>query len=144
MVHVRAATPGDAPAVSRLLSQLGYEVAPSEVSTRLDALARSFADPVLVAAEESGAVLGVVALHWARMLFHGAQIARITTLVVDGQARGRGVGRLLVEAGAAAAQAAGCDAIELTTALRRSDAQAFYRSLGFEASSYRMSRALPM
>ncbi len=144
MVNVRAAILEDAPAVSRLLGQLGYEVAPSEASARLDALAHSLADPVLVAVEESGAVLGVVALHWARMLFHGAQIARITTLVVDEQARGRGVGRLLVEAGAAVAQAAGCDAIELTTALRRSDAQAFYRSLGFEASSYRMSRALPM
>jgi len=144
MVHVSAAILEDAPAVSRLLGQLGYEVGPSEAAARLDALARSFVDPVLVAIEESGAVLGVVALHWARMLFHGAQIARITTLVVDDQARRRGVGRRLVEAGAAAAQTAGCDAIELTTALRRSDAQAFYRSLGFEALSYRMSRPLPM
>ncbi len=76
------------------------------------------------------------------MLHTGAPVARITTLVVRDAARGRGVGRILVEAGADLARGAGCETLELTTALRRTDAQAFYQAIGFTASSIRLHRSL--
>lgn len=140
-VEVRAATSADAAAVGYLLRQLGYDASPEDAAERLGALSQTASDAVFVAATgDAAAVLGVIALHWTRMLQHGAPVARITTLVVDEQARDRGIGRLLVEAGMMAARAAGCGIIELTTALHREGAQAFYRSLGFEASSYRMHR----
>lgn len=88
-------------------------------------------------------VVGLVALHWSSMLQHERPVARITTLVVRDDARGKGIGRALVEAGAKHARQAGCGLLELTTALHRADAQAFYRALGFTASSLRMHRPLP-
>lgn len=76
------------------------------------------------------------------MLFSVDPVARITTLVVNEQARGKGVGRLLVQAGAGLARQAGCKVLELTTARHRTDAQAFYKSIGFPASSLRLHRDL--
>lgn len=139
---IRSAVPADAPVVAGLLRQLGYDRGAADVAESLGALGQAGSDRVLVAVA-GGTVLGVIALHWMRMLHRRAPVARITTLVVDEQARGRGIGRLLVEAGSEAARLAGCDMVELTTLLRREGAQAFYRSLGFEASSYRMHRSVP-
>lgn len=141
-VTIRSAVPEDAPVVAGLLRQLGYDMGAADAAKCLGALGRTPSDQVLVATG-GGTVIGVMALHWTRMLQYRAPIARITTLVVDEQARGRGIGRLLVEAGMGTARLAGCEVIELTTSLRREGAQAFYRSLGFEASSYRMHRPVP-
>ena len=66
----------------------------------------------------------------------------ITALIVREDARGKGAGRALVEAGAELAKQAGCGLVELTTALHRTEAQAFYKTLGFEASSLRLHRAI--
>jgi aminoglycoside 6'-N-acetyltransferase I len=96
---------------------------------------------VLVAADW-GPLLGVIAVHWAPLLQNARPVARITTLVVDEEARGRGVGRLLLKAGAQAARQAGCDDLELTSGLRRVEAHAFYRAQGFQETSLRFLRNL--
>ncbi len=108
---------------------------------RLDLFAKQPADPVLLATEDAKGV-GLIALHWTFMLHHGKPVARITALVVRDDARGKGIGRTLVDAGAALARQAGCDLLELTTALHRTEAQAFYKALGFTASSLCLRRAL--
>ena len=142
MVEVRGATCADAPAIGRLLCQLGYQVDVAAASTRLGGLTASKTDRVFVSVGDDGAVQGLIAVHWAHMLLYEAPVARITTLVVDESARGLGHGRMLVKVAVETARATGCGTIELTTAIRRAEAQAFYRSLGFEISSYRMQRAL--
>jgi ribosomal protein S18 acetylase RimI-like enzyme len=83
-------------------------------------------------------------LHWTPMLHLAAPLARITALVVREGTRGKGIGRRLVDAGAALATNAGCGQLELTTAVHRTDAQAFYRAIGFTESSVRLVRAPPM
>jgi hypothetical protein len=40
------------------------------------------------------------------------------------------------------AATAGCEAVELTSAVGRTDAHAFYRSIGYDASSLRFRKAL--
>ena len=141
LIDIRPARHGDEAAVQALLGELGYAVAAEEVRSRLDDLLGRGTDPVLLAAA-GDEILGLIALHWTRMLHHRERVARITALIVRDRARGKGVGRALVEAGAERARAAGCGLLELTTALHRTDAQAFYKSLGFEASSLRLHRLL--
>lgn len=141
MIDVRPADPGDSVVVQELLGQLGYAFAVEEVRARLDLFAKQPADPVLLATEGDRGV-GLIALHWTFMLHHGKPVARITALVVHDDARGKGIGRILVDAGAALARQAGCDLMELTTALHRTNAQAFYQALGFTASSLCLRRAL--
>lgn len=121
--------------------QLGYDVEPSQLRNRLLLLAKSSSDPILLAVDETG-ILGLIALHVTPMLFSPPSIARITTLVICEQARGKSIGRILVEAGTRLAKEAGCEVMELTTALHRTNAQAFYKTIGFTASSLRLHRDL--
>jgi GNAT superfamily N-acetyltransferase len=138
MIALRPPVPGDVPQMRGLLDQLGYPVTESDLRARLAALAPE--DLVLVA-EEDGRLLGVIALHRASIL-HIGPVARIMTLVVDEAARSGGVGRLLLEAGAAWAKQAGCHTLELTSGKQRLRAHAFYEGLGFTASGLRLHRAL--
>ena len=142
MIDIRKAREGDAAGVQALLLQLGHECSEDDVRSRLALLSERASDPVLVAVEGEQ-VLGVMALHWAPMLHLAAPLARITALVVRADTRGIGGGRRLVDAGAALATNAGCGQLELTTAVRRTDAQAFYRAIGFMESSVRLVRTLP-
>ena len=141
MIDVRPANLGDSLAVQELLSQLGYAFTVEDVRSRLARFAKQSADPILLAIEDDRAV-GLVAMHWAFMLHHTEPVARITVLIVCDGARGKGIGRILVDAGAALAEQAGCNRLELTTAIHRTDAQAFYEALGFTASSLHFYRAL--
>jgi GNAT superfamily N-acetyltransferase len=140
-IEVRGAVPADAADAARLLGQLGYPVPPQEAAERLAQVLRDSHGTVLVAADY-GPLAGLIALHWAPMLQDPRPVARITTLVVDEAERGRGIGRLLLEAGAQAARQAGCDLLELTTGSQREEAHAFYRAQGFVSTSLRFSRSL--
>jgi ribosomal protein S18 acetylase RimI-like enzyme len=141
MIEVRPAHQGDAPKVRALLGLLGYDVPVEDVRKRLSDLAERNTDPVLLATEADMAV-GLIAMHRTIMLHVNKPVARITALIVCDEARGKGVGRALVDAGAELARQAGCDLVELTTALHRADAQAFYKAIGFTASSLRFYRSL--
>ncbi len=141
-VDIRGAVPADAADIAALLGQLGYPALPRQAADRLDALARRDDGTVLVATGHDGAVIGVIALHWCVMLHQERPVARITTLVVDDRERRRGIGRVLMKAGAQAARMAGCDALELTTATHRQDAHAFYRAQGFTDAALRFVRSL--
>jgi len=141
MVAIRPALPDDAPELETLLEQLGYSMPADDLRARLARLTTSDADAALVAADD-GRTIGLIALHWSTMLHNPAPTARITTLIVADEARGRGAGRALVEAAAALVRQAGCTILELTTALHREDARAFYESIGFTASSMRLHRDL--
>jgi len=140
VIDIRLADLGDSLVVQEPLSQLGYAFTVEEVRARLGLLAKQPTDPVLLATEDDRGV-GLIAVHWTSMLHHSKPVARITVLVVCDDVRGKGIGRILVDAGADLARQAGCDLLELTTALHRTDVQAFYEALGFTASSLRFHRA---
>jgi GNAT superfamily N-acetyltransferase len=139
--EVRPPRIGDEGSSRLLLGQLGYNVTAEDIRDRLSDLARRQTDPVLLAVA-AGEVDGLIALHWTPMLHAPAPVARITVLVVRDGARGKGVGRILVDAGATLAKRAGCRVLELTTAVHRTDAHAFYKAIGFSASSLRLHRSL--
>jgi len=141
MIQIRACTPRDATAVGALLGELGYEVSAKQAAEHIRQLTLTGSDPIFLAVAD-GEVRGLVALHISRMLQYTAPVVRVTALVVDGRARRRGVGKRLMEHAEHLAAAAGCGAVELTSALGRAEAHAFYRSIGYEASSLRFRKTL--
>jgi GNAT superfamily N-acetyltransferase len=140
-MEVRRADQNDAPSVQVLLLQLGYDIAEEEVRRRLIALSGQPVDPILLAVERDE-ILGLIALHWMPMLHLAKPMARITALVVRKEARGKGIGRILVEAGSEMAKREGCGLVEVTTALDRTDAHAFYKAIGFDVTSLKYLRSL--
>jgi GNAT superfamily N-acetyltransferase len=141
MIEVRPCTPEDARAVSALLGELGYEVSSEAAAERVRQLNETGSDPTFIAGE-NGRALGLIALHCCHMIQHRAPVARITVLVVDQRARRRGIGRLLIDHALRWAEQRGCELVELTSALNRTEAHAFYRDLGFEPSSLRFRKSL--
>lgn len=61
--------------------------------------------------------------------------AEVTVVVVSPQARGRGVGRALLDAAAAAAQVAGASRLELVTLAGEGSAARFYERLGWQRTT---------
>ena len=138
---IRDARPDDAQAVSKLLDQLGYPAAPAAVRRRIERLAGSAADR-LVVAELDGAVVGLANLHVSLSLEYDEPAAKLAAIAVDREHRRRGIGQALVGAMEAEARARGCGLIFLTTAERRKDAHAFYRRIGFEETGRRFAKRL--
>jgi GNAT superfamily N-acetyltransferase len=139
--EVRAATEQDAPEIARLLSQLGHPtVAHSIVSRWQDWIAAG--NVALVMGGENGSLSGVATLHHMTVLHRPKPVGRITALIVDEPARGRGVGRALVAAAEASAVRAGCGLLEITSNARLTEAHAFYEHLGYQRTSARFAKTI--
>jgi GNAT superfamily N-acetyltransferase len=141
MTQIRATTPEDANAVSALLGELGYAISPQQAAESIRQLSETESDRIFLAVSK-GLVVGLVAAHLCRMLQYDKPVLRVTALVVGQQARRRGAGKLLMEHAERFAAARGCGFVELTSAMGRVDAHAFYRSIGYEANSLRFRRSL--
>ena len=126
-VNIREATASDAAALAALSTQLGYPMQPGEAAERLIALGP--AGTVLVA-EEGGAVLAWIHVCGIRF-FQSPPFAEVGGLVVDEAARGKGVGKLLLEAGARWAAERGYRKLRVRSNVVREDAHRFYEREGF-------------
>ena len=115
--------------------------APREAAERIHAVDLE-RQQVLLLARRDGVACGLLGLHFLYYVPLGALICCITALVVATEARGCGAGRQLLEEAHRRARRAGRVRLELTTALHRTEAHAFYCACGFTESSLRFSRAL--
>ena len=140
MIEIRPCTPQDGAAVSALLSELGYEVSCGAAAERVQRLNATGSDPTFIACENSRP-LGLVALHRCGVIQYPKPVVRITALIVHQQARRRGIGRLLIDHALRWATQGECELVELTSALNRTEAHAFYRDLGFEPNSLRFRKS---
>lgn len=138
---VRPARPDDAADVGTLLGELGYPTSPELARERIAALANDD-NAVLLAVDEAGRTLGVIALHRVPVLHGGRLVAHVTALVTASSARGRGVGRALLESAERWARAAGCRRLTVTSAERRSVAHAFYEACGMPYTGRRFAKPL--
>src|SRR5262245_43750871 len=139
-LRVRPVRAADAPALAALLDELEFPASVETVERRLAALDRA-GETALVAAL-GGEVLGLVTLHVTPVLHRPTPVGRMTALVVASRARGRGIGRRLVEAAEDRLARAGCALIEVTSNRRREEAHAFYARLGYAITSYRFKKDL--
>jgi GNAT superfamily N-acetyltransferase len=129
--QIRPAGPADAPAVTKLLHQLGY---PSNTADEVAGrLARwSGRDDLLALVAATGPrVVGVAALAVVPFFERPGCWGRVVALVVDAEARGLGIGRRLLAAAEQAALARGCVRMEISSSRRRTAAHAFYRAAGY-------------
>jgi ribosomal protein S18 acetylase RimI-like enzyme len=140
-LRIREAEPGDLPAITDLIGQLGYPNEEGAVAGRLERLAADPRSWVFVALEGKRLV-GLASVHVMPILERDDPTARITAMVVDEAARRSGVGRALLERLEEVARAEGCGKVYLTTRYEREGAIAFYRRMGFEDTSLRFVKDL--
>jgi ribosomal protein S18 acetylase RimI-like enzyme len=114
-----------------------------------DTYARAFetiaADPrnLIIVGDRDGEVVACLQLTFIPGLtYTGGERAQIEGVRVDASLRGGGVGKAMIRHAVDLARQRGCVLVQLTTDKRRSDALAFYRSLGFTASHEGMKLAL--
>jgi GNAT superfamily N-acetyltransferase len=95
-------------------------------------------------AEDGGTVVGFAAMAILRLLERDRPLCRLTSLIVAPGARGHGVGSSLLGRVEAEASELGCDRLEVTSAIDREDASAFYAHQGFEEIPRRFVKDLTL
>jgi ribosomal protein S18 acetylase RimI-like enzyme len=134
-----AVTPELVDAFARLLPQLSSAARPPGTA-ELQAIVASPATTLFVARDSGGAIVGSLTLAVFRIPT-GVR-AWIEDVVVDGTARGQGVGEALTRAALDHAKRAGARTVELTSRASREAANRLYRRMGFatrETNVYRFS-----
>jgi len=132
---VREATAADARTLHALAQELAdalgdHRPRPEMVRTRLLELLEEPRARVLVA-EDKGGVVGAASLWIKPDLAHGDKVVEVPMLVVSGEARRQGIGKLLVEEIQSIVAAENAAIIELIATRNNDVARAFYRALGF-------------
>lgn len=124
-------------AFQKLIPQLSRSSPPPDAGT-LHAIVESEASTLLIASDESGTIMGSMTLAMFRI--PTGLRAWIEDVVVDEDARGHGVGRLLNERALEIAREAGAKTVDLTSRPSREAANRLYKRLGFverETNVYR-------
>lgn len=138
MTAIREATEEDLPGLVALYAQLKSEGSGLTLDRAREIFARIRKHPnyrVFVA--EDGGILGTFALLIFDALgYRGTPVGVVEDVVVDQQARGRGIGRKMMEFAMEQCRQAGCYKMMLSSNLHREEAHRFYDSLGFERHGY--------
>lgn len=134
-LRVRRAGPADLDAVVGLLALLSGRPLQASAERRRQAYGEVLAVPGrhLLVAEDEGRAVGTVDGYVMPGLGDDCRPTMLLrTLVVDPDARGRGVGTALVRHLLDVAEAAGCAKVQLLCGRWREDTHRFYLGLGFE------------
>ncbi len=146
-INVREAGPADADEIIRLFTQLGHPQPDGSAASRLAAFYAA-GDRVFVAESspptQERKLLGAATLHITPEIHRAGPIGRMTAVVVDEPARGRGIGGLLVAAAEKYFADRGCAMVEVTSNKKRVDAHRFYEQLGYTGTSFRFAKTLPI
>jgi len=137
---VRAAKPGDASALTKLINLLGHEIDEKTVRKNIAALTKAGEAPLVATLDK--AVIGLCGIHRMVTIHRPAPVGRITVLVVAETAQDKGIGRMLVEEAERLLKQAGCQIVEVTSNDRLGAAHAFYRHMGYERTSIRFMKTL--
>lgn len=137
-VIIRPACADDAEQIVPLIRLLGHQVTADGIARRIEAPAAAGC-PQLVAIQ-AGRVVGLCGLHLMTPIHREQSVGRITILVVAEDARGNGIGRMLVSAAEAELRDRGSGIVEVTSNDRLVAAHRFYRRLGYEATSTRFAK----
>jgi ribosomal protein S18 acetylase RimI-like enzyme len=125
---------GDASDVAALLDELGYPCTREEAADRIS---RVLHDPrtSLLLGEVDGKVAGLVAMDTRYSITRGADLGRITALVVSPKCARQGIGRQLLREVETIARKARVVRLEVTSNVRREGAHAFYLECGYSEGS---------
>ncbi|TCT17201.1 acetyltransferase (GNAT) family protein [Natranaerovirga pectinivora] len=131
MASIRKMKESDSRVVASLISQLGYIVTNEEVQLQYLNITENNGAGIFVAVSEDDKIVG-----WVHMsIYHSLIIGRMAIvlgIVVDEALRNKGIGRLLMQAGAEWARNNDCIGIKLNSGAEREDAHMFYLKNGFK------------
>jgi aminoglycoside 6'-N-acetyltransferase I len=139
-LQIRAASGADAPGLAELMDAAGHPVDIGTIGTRLDAFRQEAG--VALLALEWGPPSGLIVLNWYRTLNADLALAQISTLLVGPDDRRRGIGRMLLKAGAQAARSAGCGTLYISAMAGDASLTAFCIATGFSESGTFFERPL--
>ncbi len=136
---VRSATPADLEQLVRLLGVLfsieaDFQPEPERQRRGLELMLVAPERRCVLVAEEAGAVVGMVTAQLLVSTAEGAPSALVEDMVVDEAARGRGVGRRLIQALEAWARARGATRLQLLADRDNHSALRFYERMGWRAT----------
>ena len=140
-IEIAPVTPGEYEELQPLIAayQRFYEVEEID-EDRNRAFFRRFLAPsdhgILLGARAGGPLLGYACLYWHFSSLAAAETVLMNDLYVDGPARGRGVGRALIEATADIARQRGALCVEWATEPDNHAAQHLYDSTGAERTEW--------
>jgi len=154
---VRRATPADLPAVGRLgalLVEEHYDFDPRRFLAARPGTPEGYAsfistqledpDKAVLVADDKGDVVGyayAAAEGYDYMALRGPA-GVLHDIIVDPEHRGRGVGRLLIEAALEFFRSRGVPRVVLSTAARNEAAQRLFARMGFRRTMIEMTREL--
>ncbi|GHB54767.1 MULTISPECIES: GNAT family N-acetyltransferase [Streptomyces] len=139
-LEIRPAVPDDVPAIVAMLADdpLGAQrESPDDLSPYLAALERLSNDPNqhLVVAVREGRVVGTLQLTIIPGLSRkGATRSIIEGVRIHADERGSGLGTRFIEWAIDRSRSEGCQLVQLTSDVSRTDARRFYERIGFTAS----------
>jgi GNAT superfamily N-acetyltransferase len=140
-IEIAPVTPGEYEELQPLIAayQLFYEIEEID-EERNRAFFRRFLAPsdhgMLLGARAAGPLLGYACLYWHFSSLAAAESVLMNDLYVDEPARGRGVGRALIEATADVARQRGALCVEWATEPDNHAAQRLYDSTGAERTEW--------
>ena len=138
-MHIRRATEADLAEIIRLHQQLDpAEPATSEADARrIFERINTYPDYAIYLAEVNGKIAGTFGLLVMDKLAHnGKPSALVEDVVVDEALRGQGIGREMMAFAMEHGRARGCYKLALSSNLKRTEAHAFYETLGFRKHGY--------
>lgn len=147
-LEIRAAVTEDIPAIVGMLADdpLGSQrESPDDLTPYLAALERLAGDPNqhLVVAVREGRVVGTLQLTVIPGLSRkGATRSIIEAVRIHADERGSGLGTQFIEWAISESRRQGCQLVQLTSDVSRTDAHRFYERLGFTASHVGFKLAL--
>lgn len=149
-VTFRLAEQADLPAILHLYAQpamdAGHVLGLDDAARIFDRMA-AYPNYTLHVATQSGSVVGSFALLIMDNLGHlGRPSAIIEDVVVDPHLQRQGIGRAMIQYALSLATRYGCYKAMLSSNLSRTEAHAFYESLGFtqHGHSYRIELEMPL
>lgn len=140
-LFIRNATKNDREELVLLFKELGYNISKRELESKLERFSSTKTDQVFVAVLNEE-IVGVLSLHIMPFIHEPKHICRISAIVVRESFQGMGIGNQLMRKAEVYARECGCSRVEVTTRFQREKAQAFYKRLGYEATSYKFVKPL--
>ena len=139
MDEIRLAGPEDIPQLAALLAQLFAQEAEFTPAPQrqIEGLSRIVGDAAvgrILVAVNAGKAAGMVNLLYTVSTALGGRVAILEDMIVDRDARGRGLGSRLMTEAISTCETDGCLRITLLTDGDNTAAQQFYRRFGFERS----------
>ena len=140
-VVIREVRLADAAGLADLISELGYHCSQMFARSKIRQLSGKATDRIFVAVEKN-VVTAFVSCHILPVIHQRGLLCRVTAICVLPEWRGRGVGKLLMDAVEDFARSRDCVKIEITSGVHRKSAHGFYRRIGYRSASARFLKAL--